>query len=101
MKRCKLALGIAVWLGIVVILVSCNYVPISSSEVVNSLPQHKVVDFGNGVYCFSYSHLQFGSELANFINEHPKLEVVSFSCIEESGSDGCIVVFRQKKDIAN
>jgi hypothetical protein len=101
MKKSKLQGIIAVLLVMIGVMVSCDYMPILYQERAINSSQRKLVDFGNGVYRFSYSQLQFGCELANFINEHPKLELVSFSCIEENDSEGCIVVFRGKRDTAN
>lgn len=92
MKRNQLLVGMVITFALIVAVLM---VPVYYSSIVpnSSLFQRKVEDYGNGVYYFSNSLPQLRYELSNFINEHPRLELVAFAC----EGHGCLAVFRKNE----
>lgn len=47
------------------------------SKVSQSTNSGGVIDYGNGVYYFSFSEAAYGKALSEFMGEHPDLKLVS------------------------
>ena len=64
--------------------------------------KEKITDYGNGVYYFDCTREYFATTLSCFIEEHPKLELVSMTGNGTGGSGydvGYFVVFKEKSPI--